>query len=213
MTTTQCRTVLDLILEKLNVSRLNWTLVRYLFGALVSIPSSAQGVVISDFYYQLAESVLFGDHALALLIRILEKVICLCTSDTETGEHVDALNRCLSVNKTTIMLPNLLFRELLAQVAWELTADQARKLIQNVAQAEMHIDAGILTSSGVNHHERLLSLFDDLEQRLIIGPTNISKFDLWLEKIGRRDLVQDIISKYTPYQPIPVATTAVNTYG
>lgn len=184
-------------LEK-QADRLDSAHFRYLLGAVLPQSKVGRAEHMRDYYHLLKHS----EHcstALSLTVYVLRVVGLQGPGYERLLEYEKAETRY----ESDVSLPRFILRELLANIAKELSDKQASELVDYFAKLELNMHPDRLNVANFEF-AKLLQVFTLAEEEELLKPEvkELPKLCEWLEHLGRRDLITESLDKYHPTRRI-----------
>ena len=175
--------------------------VRYLFGAVLPQSKVDRAEHLRTYYHDLKHSEHFST-ALSLTVRALN------IPGLQGQKHGWLLKyeEAEKLYESDVSLPRFIFRELLANIAKELSDEQASDLVDCFARLELHLnpDGPYLPNSPNVGFAKLLKVFIRAEQEELLKPEvkELPTLRKWLDHLGRKDLIARLLDQYDPARRI-----------
>jgi len=183
---------------EIQADRLDLAHVQYLFGAVLPQSNIDRAEHMRDYYHLLKHS----EHcstALSLTVYVLRVVGLQGPGYEQLLEYEKAETRY----ESDVSLPRFILRELLANIAKELSYKQASELVDYFAKLELNMHPDRLNVANFEF-ARLLEVFTLAEEEELLKPEvkELPKLCEWLDHLGRRDLITQFLDQYDPAKRI-----------
>ena len=173
--------------------------VRYLFGAVIPQVKLDAAEHLRDCYYCLKESPEHYSVALSLTIYAISFAGC-----QQYMQQLLDYEKAETCYETEVSIPRFILRELLANIAKELSKDDAVDLVSHFAKLELHEHPDRFRLADQSQFASVLQMFVRAEQAELLKPREreLPKLREWLEQLKIKDLITRFLDDYFPTRTI-----------